>query len=258
MFHFKDKILLIEFLTAVVKFRRYAAIALIAAVTTVCLSSCHTSRRASTRPGHPDVADVHVGKASKLQKEIIDEACSWLGTPYKYAGVEKGEGADCSGMVMKVYETITGEKIPRNSAKQAEYCTRLDASDVNTGDLIFFATGKDPDRVSHVGIVIDNESFIHASSSKGVVISKFTTPYYQRTFIMFGRCASCQESRYRGTLTHFFANMFGDYLFLYYICQLNIGTTSVFKRRMAITYHKLKQYNPINQKNNEQTVCCRN
>jgi lipoprotein Spr len=187
MFHFSDKISVIEFLPALKKFRKYMAIALVGVVTICALSSCHTSRRASTRPGHPDVADVHVGKASKLQKRIVEEAYTWLGTPYKYAGVEKGEGADCSGMVMKVYEKITGEKIPRNSAKQAEYCTRLDASDVDTGDLIFFATGKDPDKVSHVGIVIDNESFIHASSSKGVVVSKFTTPYYQRTFIMFGR-----------------------------------------------------------------------
>jgi cell wall-associated NlpC family hydrolase len=41
--------------------------------------------------------------------------------------------------------------------------------------------------VSHVGIVIDDRQFIHASSSKGVVISDMTTPYYQRTFKMFGR-----------------------------------------------------------------------
>jgi len=124
---------------------------------------------------------------------IIEEACTWLGTPYKYAGVEKGKGTDCSGMVMKVYETITGEKIPRNSAKQAEYCTPLNASDVGAGDLVFFATGKDPERVSHVGIVIDNENFIHASASKGVVISQITAPYYRKTFRMFGRVPHVQN-----------------------------------------------------------------
>ncbi len=81
-----------------------------------------------------------------------------------------------------VYEKAVGEKIPRNSAKQAEFCKEIDASDVNAGDLVFFATGKDPDRISHVGIIIDNENFIHASLSKGVVVSKFTNAYYQRSY----------------------------------------------------------------------------
>lgn len=153
------------------------------------LVSCRSSKGVA---GHGAVSDnpgsgVHIGKITDRQHHIIEEAYTWLGTPYRYAGVDKGDGVDCSGMVMKVYETVTGEKIPRNSAKQAEFCSRLDADDVDAGDLIFFATGSDPEKVSHVGIIIDNENFIHASSSKGVVVSKYTTPYYQRTFMMFGR-----------------------------------------------------------------------
>jgi len=160
-------------------------------LTIVCvmslLASCHSSRKATSGQADPGIGQVHVGKIGKTQRKIIEEAYTWLGTPYRYAGVEKGEGTDCSGMVMKVYEKVTGEKLPRNSAKQAEYCIKVNASEVNTGDLVFFATGKDPGRVSHVGIVIDNENFIHASSSKGVVISKFTTDYYKRRFRMYGR-----------------------------------------------------------------------
>lgn len=150
-------------------------------------SSCHTSKKAVSRPGHPEVEEIHIGHKSKTAKAIIEEAYTWLGTPYKYAHQEKGSGTDCSGMVMRVYETATGEKLPRNSAKQAEYCSEISADKVESGDLVFFATGKDPRKVSHVGIVIDNENFIHASSSKGVVVSKLTSNYYQRTFIMFGR-----------------------------------------------------------------------
>lgn len=160
---------------------------LLSVVVSCLLASCHSSRHGATRPGHSDVAHIHVGNVGKTRQKIIEEACTWLGTPYKYAGQEKGKGADCSGMVMMVYEEVTGAKLPRNSARQAEYCTPIEASEVNAGDLVFFATGKDPDRVSHVGIVIDNENFIHSSSSKGVVVSKFTTDYYQRTFRMFGR-----------------------------------------------------------------------
>lgn len=157
------------------------------AVFACLLTSCHSSKKITSTPGHPEISELHIGKADKTQKKIVEEAYTWLGTPYKYAGEEKGKGADCSGMVMMVYKTATGEKIPRNSAKQAEYCTRIDASDVSTGDLVFFATGKDPNRVSHVGIVLDDENFIHASSSKGVVVSKFANTYYQKKFIMYGR-----------------------------------------------------------------------
>lgn len=150
------------------------------------MSSCHSSKKIA-RPGHPDVAEIHIGHLNKEQKLILQEAYTWLGTPYKYAGADKGKGADCSGMVMIVYETVTGEKLPRNSAKQAEYCIPLEANDVDAGDLVFFATGKDPNKVSHVGIIIDEKSFIHASSSKGVVVSDYTTEYYQQHFRMFGR-----------------------------------------------------------------------
>ena len=79
-------------------------------------------------------------------------------------------------------------KIPRNSAKQAEFCYKLDTNKVETGDLVFFATGKDPKKVSHVGIVVDDNRFVHASSSKGVVVSQLTQPYYQQRLLMFGQC----------------------------------------------------------------------
>lgn len=167
--------------------RRVGA-ALCAVVIAAALSACHSSKKASgVADAVPGVENVNVGKPDKSQNKILEEAYTWLGTPYKYAGQEKGKGTDCSGMVMKVYESAMGEKLPRNSAKQAEYCEDCKSDEIDAGDLIFFATGKDPDRISHVGIVIDNETFIHASSSKGVVVSNFTTPYFKRTFRKFGR-----------------------------------------------------------------------
>ena len=130
---------------------------------------------------------MHVGKISRHREALIEEAYTWIGTPYKYAGQDKGIGTDCSGMVMRIYEMIAGEKIPRNSAKQAEFCKKLKSHEVKTGDLVFFATGKDPNKISHVGMIIDNDNFIHASPSKGVVVSQLSNTYFQRTFIMFGR-----------------------------------------------------------------------
>lgn len=124
---------------------------------------------------------------SKLQKQIVDEAMDWMGTPYAYGNSLKGEGTDCSGMVLAVYRDVAGVMLPRNSAQQAEFSKAIQKRDVKTGDLVFFATGKNPDQVSHVGIMLDSDRFIHASSSKGVVISSVSAPYYVRTFKKYGR-----------------------------------------------------------------------
>lgn len=161
---------------------------LLAIMVTVTMASCHTSRKANRDDSkHQETGVLHPGKGGGVQQMIVDEALTWVGTPYKYGGQQKGEGTDCSGMVMRVYEDVAGRKLPRNSAKQAEFCQTIDSDDVRLGDLVFFATGRDKERVSHVGIVVDNTHFVHASSSKGVVVSDMYSPYYVRTFRMFGR-----------------------------------------------------------------------
>lgn len=157
------------------------------AVAAVLFSGCSVGRKSINHGrGHRQtiVFDRSVGKMKIL---IMEEAVTWMGTPYRYAACDKGKGTDCSGMVMKVYEDVTGLKLPRNSARQAEFCERLDAESVEPGDLVFFATGKDPGRISHVGIMLDADRFIHASTSKGVVVSSVSSPYYIRTFRMYGR-----------------------------------------------------------------------
>lgn len=165
-------------------------------VSTICLAcllamslgSCHSTKKTvHNSSGKPKVESVSVGKLKGEEKKIVEEALTWQGTPYKYASAEKGRGTDCSGLVMSVYEKIARKKLPRNSAKQAEFCRKIKAADVRPGDLAFFATGKNPGQISHVGIMIDKTRFVHASSQKGVLISEITTPYYQRTFRMFGR-----------------------------------------------------------------------
>lgn len=131
--------------------------------------------------------DKHSIKGNKDQKALVEEAMTWIGVPYTYAKSDKKEGTDCSGLVLRVYLDVLGVKLPRNSAQQAEFCKKIDKEDVEPGDLVFFATGKDPNRVSHVGMMIDKVNFIHASSKKGVVISQLDTPYYIRTFLQAGR-----------------------------------------------------------------------
>lgn len=155
----------------------------------VSVSSCRSKSNVSRNEKIIRELTIHKGemKGDRNHRMIVDEAMTWVGTPYAYAKNDKGEGTDCSGMVMTVYEDVIGKKLPRNSAKQAEFCKSLDPDEVEIGDLVFFATGKDPDRISHVGIMIDEVNFVHASTKKGVVVSRIDTPYYIRTFKMFGR-----------------------------------------------------------------------
>lgn len=155
------------------------------------LPACRSSKSSAPQTREKSVVVGSKRGPKKLNPTVggrlVEEAYTWLGTPYIYAGSTKGEGTDCSGMVMQVYMDVAGCMLPRNSAKQAEFCQPLDASQISQGDLVFFATGQDPEKVSHVGILIDEVSFIHASSKKGVVISRLDTPYYQRTLRGFGR-----------------------------------------------------------------------
>lgn len=159
-------------------------------------ASCSIGRRAQThRHGHEKRSGqtVDVKKLPKERRLLLEEANTWLGTPYEYAHADKGRGTDCSGMVMSVYLQALEIKLPRNSRKQAEFCKTIPREKAVAGDLVFFATGKDPSRISHVGMLVDNEQFIHASSSKGVVVSSLDSPYYSKRIICFGRVPALER-----------------------------------------------------------------
>lgn len=152
-------------------------------------SACSSGRSVRRGGTAPVDAGVYIkGRhVNRKQARMIEEACSWIGTPYKYGGAEKGVGTDCSGMVLRVYLDMTEIKLPRNSAKQAEFCKRIKEKDARPCDLVFFATGKDSGKVSHVGLLLDSENFIHASSSKGVTVTRLDNPWWRSRILGFGR-----------------------------------------------------------------------
>lgn len=169
---------------------RLLSYALYVLLVSLILSGCKTSGH-SVRYHRNHKVDspvkIELAGLGKERRAIVREAEEWLGTPYEYGASDKGRGSDCSGMVLSVYLHTTGIKLPRNSAQQADFCKDLRRNEVRPGDLVFFATGKDPKRVSHVGIMVNDEDFIHVSTSKGAVVSKTTTPYYTKTFMGYGR-----------------------------------------------------------------------
>lgn len=91
----------------------------------------------------------------------------WLGTPYLSGGSTKN-GVDCSGFTGSVYMEKERMYLPRTAAEQMNHGQSVDRNKLIVGDLVFF---KERGRINHVGIFVGNENFIHASSSRGVMIS---------------------------------------------------------------------------------------
>ena len=129
--------------------------------------------------------DIKLGR--KDNKKLYKELKRWLGTPYAHAGHTCGEGTDCSGMVMEVYRDVYDIAMHRNSAKMLENnCRIIDLDDLREGDLVFFCTSGDG-RVSHVGIYLKDYKFVHASSSRGVVVDDLRQNYWATHFHAAGR-----------------------------------------------------------------------
>ncbi len=103
----------------------------------------------------------------------------YLRTPYKSGGTGK-LGLDCSGLVYVVYRDYNGTRLPANTDKLYRNLKKVDYRNIKYGDLVFFTFDGTP--VSHVGIYVGNDKFVHASKTRGVVISEITDDYYRQNY----------------------------------------------------------------------------
>jgi len=127
-----------------------------------------------------DIAVEEMNNIPLLQK--IDE---WWGTPYLYGGSSK-RGVDCSYFTLDVMNAIYNTNLKRTAAEQYTQSEKIDWTDLKEGDLIFFKT--DASRsITHVGIYMSNNKFVHASTSQGVTISDLSEPYWQKRLYSLGR-----------------------------------------------------------------------
>jgi len=112
---------------------------------------------------------------------FVDE---WQGVPYKYGGMNKS-GVDCSGFTGLLYDSVYDKKLPRTTSEISKVSKTVKQKDLQEGDIIFFdINGK---KGSHIGVYLMNDFFVHASSSKGVVISNLSNPYYKKAYGRAGR-----------------------------------------------------------------------
>lgn len=102
----------------------------------------------------------------------------WIGTPYRYGGSSKS-GVDCSGFVMQIYKEVRGMYLPHKASKMYDMGKSVSRSDLREGDLVFFGSFWE---IDHVGIYLSGDRFVHASSSKGVMISPMDNVYWEKRY----------------------------------------------------------------------------
>jgi len=106
--------------------------------------------------------------------EVMQESIrSYLGTPYRLGG-SSHDGIDCSGLVMRVYQTI-GLDLPRSTWEQLGVGKRVGLHEIRFGDVLFFKNPRKGERGTslHAGIFMEDSRFVHASKSRGVIIDSF-------------------------------------------------------------------------------------
>jgi len=155
------------------------------------LSHCKSSKRSKvvTKKAKLEQRDKANNKAENTpvskSSQIIDYSKQFLGTRYKWGGTTK-RGMDCSGLV---YESFSAHQIylPRISRDIAKKGKKIKLNETLKGDLLFFKTGKSRrNAINHVGLVVEIKNntiyFIHATTSKGVIISSLNEDYWKSAF----------------------------------------------------------------------------
>jgi probable lipoprotein NlpC len=168
---------------------------LICVFAVIILSSCH-SKKAVMRgePGEvvapqPSIAEKYsallgIDKDQIQNGRLYAFVDQWMGTPYKFGGLDH-DGIDCSGLAFLLEQQVYGINIPRMTSQQVTVIKRKYEEELQEGDLVFF--DYDGKKFSHVGIYLQNGYYVHASSTKGVIIVKLRDPY---TYKYFSRCGS--------------------------------------------------------------------
>ncbi|MGV6989273.1 C40 family peptidase [Testudinibacter sp. P80/BLE/0925] len=112
--------------------------------------------------------------------QLSEQQHQWDRTPYVLGGNSR-RGVDCSGFVMRTFADRFDISLPRTTAAQAKFGVYIDRKEVQTGDLVFFKTGRGPNGY-HVGIYVKDGRFLHASTKGGVIYSSLDSPYWKKTY----------------------------------------------------------------------------
>lgn len=118
------------------------------------------------------------------ERRFTEEVKEYLGIPYRKGGTTK-KGMDCSGFARTIYDRLLGIDLPQSSADQfrSRELAKIDTRELQTGDLVFFGSGKKKKRINHVGVYLSDGQFIHASTSEGVMVSSLSDKYWRKRYV---------------------------------------------------------------------------
>ena len=140
------------------------------------LVSCSTSGTKNSRINYKGQINDPIMAIALLSEQQYE----WAGTPYVLGGSGR-KGVDCSGFVQTTFFDRFGIKLPRQTKEQANYGQYIDKADIQTGDLVFFKTGRGPNGY-HVGIYVKEDKFLHASTKGGVIYSSLNSDYWRKAY----------------------------------------------------------------------------
>ncbi len=137
---------------------------LLAIICNIVLASCGSSKSTA----------VTISPQMKLESQYR----YYKGTRYKYGGTDKN-GFDCSGFTQKVYKNAFKINLPRTAKEMSKLGKKISKNKLKPGDLVFFRPSR---TYRHVGIYIGDNSFIHSSTSKGIIKTSLDNVYWKKKY----------------------------------------------------------------------------
>lgn len=134
------------------------------------------------------IMDVNVENLSNTA--LLQQIDDWWGTRYCHGGVNYS-CIDCSAFTQMMLRDVYNVRIPRTAAEQFKLTRRIKENELKEGDLVFFKTTSSG--ISHVGLYLTNNKFVHASSTNGVIISDLKENYWSKHFSGAGRVSQMSD-----------------------------------------------------------------
>ncbi len=135
-----------------------------------------------------------IERSDRDNPKLYEAIESWFGTPYLYGGCTTS-GVDCSCFVGHIFKSVYGVSLHRTANDiQKDMAKFLKRDELCEGDVVFFVNSNG--KVSHVGIYLKDDMFVHSSTSNGVSISTLENSYWKKHFYKGGRHKAV-TTRYR-------------------------------------------------------------
>jgi len=161
--------------------RHHKIVLLMMVCALILLSSCGSRKPAYSSSSK--AAKAAEAMANLNNKALYRFITDWTGVKYRLGGLDK-RGIDCSGFALLLNKEIYGLNLPRRSVEQAGVIKEKSQGQLKEGDLVFFSFGGHG--VDHVGVYLNHGFFVHASTTRGVIVDDLNLPAYQQVLVKSG------------------------------------------------------------------------